>query len=293
MQAHNDEDPSQAKDQQPAPGADEPELAESIGHRARMRALRIGAAATLVAAVVAVITTSDGGSSASPASAHGTAPKEINALLAGIPESGNTLGSPSAPVTLQYFGDLECSTARAFTLEDLPSIIRDWVRPGKMRIEYRSLRTVSEPNTFGTQQIAALAAGRQNKLWYYIENFYHKQGHEHTGYVTENYLTSLARQVPGLNLKQWRQNRHEPELADQVVKDEQAASAAYLHSTPSLLIGRTGSTRFRPTARFSIRNPTPFNESAQQIYGRSVQGVRTATPRTLRGVAGSEPAPRT
>jgi hypothetical protein len=32
---------------------------------------------------------------------------EMGALLAGIPQSGNALGSRAAPVTPEYFGDLE------------------------------------------------------------------------------------------------------------------------------------------------------------------------------------------
>lgn len=94
----------------------------------RVRALGIGAAGIVVAVVVAVIATSGGGASTTPASARRTTQaQEIGALLAGIPESGSTLGSPTAPVTLQYFGDLECSTTRAFTLIALPHIIRKWV----------------------------------------------------------------------------------------------------------------------------------------------------------------------
>ena len=42
------------------------------------------------------------------------------ACSAGIPQSGNALGNPTAPVTLEYFGDLECPICREFTLGALP-----------------------------------------------------------------------------------------------------------------------------------------------------------------------------
>ncbi|HEY1689577.1 MAG TPA: thioredoxin domain-containing protein, partial [Solirubrobacteraceae bacterium] len=121
-----------------------------------------------------------GGGSPSATNARESTAQSIDALLAGIPEHGDSLGNPSAPVTIQFYGDLECSTTRGFTLQALPSIIQQWVRTGQVRIEYRSLRTVSEPEVFSTQQVAALAAGMQNKLWYYLEAFYHEQGTEHT-----------------------------------------------------------------------------------------------------------------
>ena len=107
-------------------------------------------------------------------------------------------------MTLQYFGDLQCPICKDFTLGALPTLIQKYVRTGKLKIEYRNLETATrEPETFKTQQVAALAAGKQQKMWYYIELFYHEQGEENTEYVTENYLQTLAQQVPGLNLASW------------------------------------------------------------------------------------------
>jgi Thioredoxin len=223
----------------------------------------VATAVALVAAVIAVT------SSLGPASGYETTTRgEINALLAGIPQSGNTLGSPTAPATLQYFGDLECATARAFTLGVLPSIIHRWVRSGKLRIEYRSLRSVSEPKAFGVQQVAALAAGAQDKAWYYIEDFYLEQGEEHTGYVTENYLSTVARQVPSLNLEQWRHDRHDPQLATQVAEDAHAAHTAHLHSTPSFLVGPTGSVAIFSGGQFATAN-TVNQEVERILYAAS------------------------
>ena len=116
-------------------------------------------------------------------------------------------------MTLQYFGDLECPICKEFTLGALPTVIQKWVRSGKLKIEYRSLETATrEPETFKTQQVAALAAGKQNKMWHFVELFYHEQGEEATGYVTENYLQGIAQQVPGLNLAAWTTARSDNAL---------------------------------------------------------------------------------
>jgi protein-disulfide isomerase len=142
---------------------------------------------------------------------------------------------------LQYFGDLECPYCRAFTLSALPTIIQKWVRGGELKIEYRSMETATrDPEVFKAQQVAALAAGKQDKLWNFIETFYHEQGEEDTGYVTERYIQGIAAQVPGLNLSQWTSDRGEAALASQVASDEQAASAANIGGTPGFLIGRSG-----------------------------------------------------
>jgi protein-disulfide isomerase len=197
-----------------------------------------------VATAAILIASSAGGSPAKPAAdrQRTRAQVEVSALFAGIPQSGNALGSPAAPVTLQFFGDLQCPTARDFALDSLPYIISEWVRGGTVRIEFRSLRSVSEPEAFDTQQVAALAAGTQDKLWDYVEYFYLEQGQEHTNYVTESYLESLAREVSGLDLEWWNEERADPQLITQVDEDEQLAQATKLSGTPSFLIGPTGST---------------------------------------------------
>jgi len=176
--------------------------------------------------------------------------KEIGLLLEGIAQNANALGSPIAPITLQYFGDLECPACRDFTLEVLPSIIERWVRTGGLRIEYHALETATrEPEVFLGQQVAALAAGRQDKAWYFIETFYREQGEEGSGYVTDRFLQGIASEVPGLNLLQWNRDRGDLELANEIGADERAAQTAGLHSTPSFLIGGTTAamTTFSPT----------------------------------------------
>jgi protein-disulfide isomerase len=170
---------------------------------------------------------------------------QVASLLAGIPQRGNTLGDPRAPVTLQYFADLECPYCRRFTLGLLPSLIQSYVRGGRLKIEYRSLETATRnPATFKLQQVAALAAGRQNKMWDFIDLFYHEQGQEGSGYVTERYLQGLARRVTGLNLIGWTVARNDPALAVAITSDARAASNAGLGSTPSFLLATAGHTPY-------------------------------------------------
>jgi protein-disulfide isomerase len=200
--------------------------------------------------------------------------RSVDALLAGVPQSGNALGSPSAPVTLQFFGDLECSTSRAFVLELLPPVISKWVRTGELRVEYRSLRTATPSSeVFMSQQAAALAAGRQDKLWHYVENFYREQGREGSGYVTEGYLRKLAEQVSGMNLRQWGRDRVEPSLAAEIATDEQVAASRDLNSTPSLLIGRTGSGVGAQPRQYAVE-PLALDAAIEALLAKTVRSAR-------------------
>jgi protein-disulfide isomerase len=187
---------------------------------------------------------------------------DIGAVLAGIPQRGGALGVATAPVTLQYFGDLQCPYCSQFTLRGLPALIERWVRPEDLRIEYRALEAATrEPEVFMAQQVAALAAGRQEKAWHFIETFAAEQGEENTGYVTESFLQSIAGQIVGLDLSRWIDDRDDPELAGEIAEDARAAANAGVTGTPSFLIGRTSGamTRLAPT------DPSSFDVAVERL----------------------------
>lgn len=222
----------------------EEQQAASAKRRARLAQLGI-VVVIVIAAVVVILIATGGGSSKNEAKSGSKAANEnvttVSDLIAGIPQSGNRLGDPNAPITLKYFGDLECPICREFTLGAFPEIIQKWVRTGKVKVEYHSMETATrEPEVFKTQQIAAYAAGKQNLGWYFIELFYHEQGEEDSGYVTESYLQNLAQQVPGLDLATWTADRSDPELANQVEADKQTANNEGFTGTPSFLLGKSG-----------------------------------------------------
>jgi len=222
------------------------EAAEQARASRRKSVLRIsrGALAAIAVAVAGVLVATGVGDvvGSSGQSSSARVEKEVSVLLSGIPQSGDTLGQASAPITLEVFGDLESADVRTFVVWLLPDIIRDWVRTNIVKIQYRSFMTASstDPNVFVSQQAAALAAGVQDRLWNFIETFYHEQGEEGTHYITEAYLDGIARQIPGLELSEWENNRENSQLTTQVDEDDRAAKAIGFPDAPVFLIGRTG-----------------------------------------------------
>lgn len=101
-------------------------------------------------------------------------------------------------------------------------------------------------------------------MWYFVELFYHEQGGEELGYVTESYLQNLAQQVPGLDLATWTSDRNDPALANQVVSDAQTANNEGLTGTPSFLIGRRGR-RLRRLEPDSVTEPAPFEAAVKRL----------------------------
>jgi protein-disulfide isomerase len=133
----------------------------------RKRLIQLGGVAVVLIAIIAIVVVAagSGGKKAAPppkSAAATQAETEVTKLLQGIPQSANTLGNPSAPVTMQYFGDLECPFCKEFTLSALPSIIGKYVRPGKLKIEYRSMQTATrEQETFRTSSSSTTSRAKR------------------------------------------------------------------------------------------------------------------------------------
>ena len=240
----------------------------------RRRLAQLGIIAAIVIVAVVIIAVAAGGSSNShnaPPPANSKAEREaiakVNAELGGISQNGNSLGAATAPVSLVYFGDLQCPFCGEFTRGTLPKIIQKYVRTGKLRIEYRNMETATaNSEVFRQQQIAALAAGRQNKAWNYLELFYNEQGKENSGYVNEAFLQRLAHQTPGLDVSKWQSERASNELANQIVTDAQTANNEGFTGTPSFLIGTTGGALKKLEG--SIGETGPFEQAIEaQLKG--------------------------
>jgi protein-disulfide isomerase len=211
----------------------------------RQRRLQMTIGIVLVAVIVigAAIAISSGGGKAKGLATGTTLTQTKSAVsteLAGIPQSGAILGNAKAPVTMFYYGDLECPVCQDFTLGrsggGFPQLLANEVKQGKVKVEYRAFETATrDPTTFQTQQVAALAAGKQNHFWDFTELFYRQQGAEGTNYVTESYLDSIARQIPGLNLSEWTTARGDSSLAAQVQSDGSQGTNAGVTGTPTLI----------------------------------------------------------
>lgn len=212
--------------------------------------------------------------------------RAAGALLAGIPQRGGRLGSSTAPVTLVVFLDLKDPDSRFWLLKDLAAIVRDYVRAGTLKLEYRAYKTNTfSPQEFVKDQTAALAAGAQNKLWNFIYTFYIHQGSEFTPYATEAFLENIARLVPGLNLAEWHADRHGGRREEQTTAEDQATSALGLHVTPSFRIGKTGGSLHNyaghSIVKYGEQHPIALPEASD--IGKAIQellGAHRTTPST-------------
>lgn len=201
-----------------------------------------GGAIVLVLALVIALSLNGKKSSPNTASLNMTA--SVEAMLGGIPQHGTVLGNPTAKVTLTEFGDPQCSACAYFSANGLPSLIQNYVRPGKVRLEFQGQTFIDKYVKGSTDSVGllrmALAAGEQNRLWNFIELVYDNQGGENSGYATDSYLKAIGNAIPGLDVSKAFAAASAPNAyAAQIKASADLFSKQKFDRTPSFLIGLT------------------------------------------------------
>jgi len=186
--------------------------------------IAIGAAAVLVAVALLLQ------NAESTASASATPVVDLQ----GIPQSGSVLGSPSAKVMLIEYADPQCPACRLYTETIFPTVVKQYVRPGKVATQFRGFPFIGDDSVTGYRYL--LAAGRQDKLWDLAEAFYRNQGTENSGWLTEDLVRQLAARIPGLDVDRLVSDAQRPDIVEQASGAAAKASAAGVQGTPTLLV---------------------------------------------------------
>ena len=207
--------------------------------RRRRRLTRLGAVLAAAAIVVAILVAVSGpgrDASSSTAAAGGAAGAATNELLAGVPQNGIRLGNPSAPVRVVEFADLQCPFCAEFSERVLPQVVRDYVRPGQVRMEFRGLAFIGPDSERAARVVEA--AGRQDRLWNVLGAFYANQGRENSGYATDAFLRRIVGAVPGLDAGRVFAERGGDAVTRQLSAAQDLATTSGVQSTPTFLVGR-------------------------------------------------------
>lgn len=205
-----------------------------------------------VVAVVIAVASSRGSSPSSSGSASGVKGADaVKKQYAGIPQKGNVLGAGNAPATLMVFADLQCPFCAQFETQMFPKIVDHYVRPGKLKVVFQPIAIIGQDSVAGAR--ASGSAGLQNKMFDYASLFYLNQGQENTGYVTDSFLTNLAKAVPGLDVSKWKADLNSQGVDTMLSQAQSAAQTAGVNSTPTFLVAKRG----KPLERFDVSDYTP------------------------------------
>jgi protein-disulfide isomerase len=157
-----------------------------------------------VVVVAALIIASQNNSSDSSGAGAGGDVADVSLVenqLKGLPQNGLVLGDPKAKVSVIEFGDLQCPVCKEFSFQVAPDIISRSSARGDANYEFRPWDIIGPQSPIASR--AAYAAGEQGRGWSFVELFYRNQGEENSGYVTDAFLTSIAKGAGVKDLDKW------------------------------------------------------------------------------------------
>lgn len=194
----------------------------------------VGVAA--IAAVLIVVFAAGVGSSkpgSSPTTTTASSPSRP--LFAGIPQRGFELGKASAPNTLLVFEDPQCPYCKQWNEEALPAVVRDYVRTGRIKLDYRGIEIIGPNSEQGLR--ANYAAGEQNKLWNMSQALYDRQGEENSGWITTAVITDAAK-AAGASPVKILSAMKSPAVSQALAVATSEAQAIRLQGTPTFVLQR-------------------------------------------------------
>ena len=135
---------------------------------------------------------------------------EAQELFGGVPQEGDRLGSSDAPVTIQVFNDVQCSSCRDDFLRTIPPLMEKYVRSGDVNLLYRHYSNAETPQELGFY--GAEAAADQGYGWQYIYLFFRSQ-EEAERFTSERAFSDFAKSVAGgveeLDIEGWERDIEE------------------------------------------------------------------------------------
>jgi protein-disulfide isomerase len=110
---------------------------------------------------------------------------------------GRTLGSADAPVAMDVWVDFQCPACGAFVTNTLPSLIRDFIEPGILRLESHEVAILDPPSSTESADAAAAAAcaDAQDAYWPYHDWLFANQSGENRGAFRREVLDSIAARI--------------------------------------------------------------------------------------------------
>ncbi len=235
------------------------------------RTLLLGLAVALVVAGALIGISVAGSGSSTPATTNVVGAAATTALFRGIPQHGNVLGNPNAPAVLVEFAEPQCPICGAWARETLPTVVRDYVRPGKLKLVYHGISFI-RPTSDSTRALSAIAAASlQGREFQLVDLLYRNQGDEGTGWITDDLLRSVSAAVPGLDVERMMADRSSAAAVKQLRSSTSAAKSVMgtQFRTPTFLAaGRSHALAPMPVSTVDQLGPEGFPQLLDQMIAR-------------------------
>jgi protein-disulfide isomerase len=209
----------------------------------RRQVLQLSAVLVFAALVVvgAILLSGGGDEEETPAPRGASAPtdaQEVEKLYADIPQDGIHLGDPKAPATLVEIADLQCPFCAQYSIDSLPTIVKDYVRTGRLSYELRFRSFLGRDSVRAAG--AAAEAANQNRMYQFADAFYRNQGPENSGYADSAFIRKIAQEAGGLDVEKVVAAANDPLSYPAVRRNEQFARDLGSRGTPDFYLRQGG-----------------------------------------------------
>ncbi len=148
------------------------------------------------------------------------------------------IGSPNAPVTIAYWSDFQCPFCDQFETQTLPTIIKNYVDTGKVKIVFKDLQFLGPDSQTAGLIGRAIWSTDPSAYFKWRTYMFDHQGQENGGWASKQNLLSIVSDV-GLNANQINNliTKNQSTYQAEIDADKQEGASMGIDSTPSFVIG--------------------------------------------------------
>jgi serine/threonine protein kinase/protein-disulfide isomerase len=190
---------------------------------------------------------------------------------------GRVVGEADAPLTLRMYEDFQCPICLAFTAEDEPLLVEEYVKAGKLRLEFVDLPVLGDESLNAAR--AGVCAGAQDKFWELHNHLFQLQADKgqhvnertNVGRFSDDSLRAIAEDLD-LDLDAYDACYGSAETAAAIQASQREAADLGISGTPSfVLIG----------SLLAVGRPRNFDEFRAALDQALADVTAAPTPTTV------------
>jgi protein-disulfide isomerase len=163
-------------------------------------------------------------------------------------DRGKAFGNPSAPITIELFSDFQCPSCRNLHFTLLPSIMRDYVVPGKAYLVYKEF-PLPMHNYSREAAAYACAAARVGKYEQVADALFQNQN---TWASNGSVFATVATALSPTEQKKVQTLAQDPAVVNEVQQDLLEGQREAINQTPTMIIIKGGK-------KYPIAGTLPYN----------------------------------
>lgn len=163
------------------------------------------------------------------------------------------IGRPDALVTLAYWGDFQCPFCKRFDLEILPTLVKNYVEAGKLKVVFKDFQFLGPDSQAAGLAAKAVWELHPDRYFVWHQAMYEAQDQEHGGFGDKESIIKLTRTIPGIDADTVASRIAQKQSEYQQEQDADRAEGAQfgISGTPGFVIGTQTVSGAQPAGVFT------------------------------------------